>query len=74
MSASAKITLSGLFSPYLAGKMISGAGLVGYHQAFLVNGLVLLVGGLSAFFLLRPREGRLPGKETAIPQTKQAPA
>ena len=53
------ITIAGLFAPYVAGKLINGAGLAGYHNAFLVNSVILFVGGISAFLLLRPPEKRI---------------
>lgn len=50
----AGITLAGFVSPLVAGWLIGERGETGYNQALLVNGVVVLVGGLAALLFLDP--------------------
>lgn len=50
----ATVTTAGLIAPAVIGRMIDSQGVVGYENAVLLTGVLLLLGALAAFTLIDP--------------------
>ena len=72
------VTLAGVIAPLVMGAMIQNAPtrLIGYEQGFVVNGILLLAGGLIGLLFIRPEADRkrLAARAIAAPALRPARA